>query len=158
MVSFNIIAASNIDRYNRPLDDDSLNNYTVAHYVSNNNNDDSNNSRDIINNVLNIRTDEVHAFDPQSSLIIEPNHNSKYKMLIQILIRAIRLTIFTCFHFHRTIKMPLWKLPTIDMHNKWLMHHIHRSPWRQAYLHIWVRIAHHTQIFSCTLSSDTTCK
>lgn len=70
----------NIDRHNRKLDGDSLNNFTIAHYLSNNNNN-SNSTRDIMNNVINIKTDGSHEFDAHSSPVIAPseqNHNRKY--------------------------------------------------------------------------------
>lgn len=69
--------AMNIDRHSRKMDGDSLNNFTIEHYLNNNNSS----TRDIMNNVINVRADGTHEFDAHSSPVIapnEPNHNSKY--------------------------------------------------------------------------------
>lgn len=68
--------ASNIERYNRKLDSDSLKNYTIPHYLNNNNGS----NRDILNNAISLRTDDTRDFDPHSSAVvasIEQNQISK---------------------------------------------------------------------------------
>lgn len=72
-----MLTAMNIDRHSRKMDGDSLNNFTIEHYLNNNNSS----TRDIMNNVINVRADGTHEFDAHSSPVIapnEPNHNSKY--------------------------------------------------------------------------------
>lgn len=114
-ISFHILAwfvwmtiASNIERYNRKLDSDSLKNYTIPHYLNNNNGS----NRDILNNAISLRTDDTRDFDPHSSAVvasIEQNQISKCNRTNKYVVFAI-IAIHLFDQYDESMNAFIWLL------------------------------------------------